>query len=156
MRGVETLLETESLFREKVVVAAEALPLVRSLIKAAHDIISRNFQAAMGALVDPDDIEWPCIEILRGSIFADYLLTPDKMNNPNIVVCDIFNHNNVVKYDFMDPTLWGPLLEISDENSAAARSNTYRDFDEENESERIVKKYAMANDPVMRIDDWML
>jgi len=158
MRGVETLLETESLFRDKVKVTPDALKLVRSLIDVSRSIISRNFQACMeGKLTDPDDVEWPCIEILRGSIFAEYLLTEAKMNDPTVVVCDIFNHNNVVKYDFMYPALWGPLLELGDtETPWDIRSNTYRDFDEEHERERIVKKYAVADDPVQRIDDWMI
>jgi len=157
MRGIETLIETEALFRDKVSVTAAALPLVRSLISASREIMSRNFQAVMeGKLNDADDIEWPCMELLRGPIFSEYLLTPARMADPNIVVCDIFNHNNEVKYDFMDPSLWGPLLEIDSEQDDAqvARSNTYRDFDEEHEKERIIKKYAVADDPVQRIDDW--
>ncbi len=160
MRGIETLIETESLFRDKVRVAPTALPLVRALIHASREIITRNFHAAMnGTIADADDVEWPCMEILRGPIFADYLLTAERMADPEVIVCDIFNHNNVVKYDFMDPSLWGPLLEIGDDQNAdpqVIRSNAYRDFDEEHEKERIIKKYAVVDDPVQRIDDWMI
>lgn len=173
MYGLRAMLETEPLFKStggtpaKVALAPEAIPLVNKLASAAKNLLLRNFQNAInGTITHPDDIEWPNMEILLAN-FNDYILGDSQMNDSNVVVCDIFNYNNEVNNSFIDPQLWGPLVDASGEvelrkqygigaDPIVTHMYTFKNFDEATELSQLQEKYSISDDSILHIEDWMI
>jgi hypothetical protein len=66
----------------------------------------------VGKLKSPDDIEWPCLTLLR-KIFVDDKFGPEDIagaNSREEVLADVFNSNNSIKYSLRDRSNLGPLV----------------------------------------------
>ena len=89
------------------------------------------------------------------------------MNDSNVVVCDIFNYNNEVNNSFIDPQLWGPLVDASGDvelrkqygigaDPIVTHMYTFKNFDEATELSQLQEKYSISDDSILHIEDWMI
>lgn len=150
----------------RVKIAPGASKLLDALIDHAESLISANVRAAVeGRIGVPDDIEWPCLAIIRKN-FTRHLLTDlETKDIPNIV--EIFNANNDVVSDIEDYDTWGPLLALDKEielrkkhhqeiHAGIAQWTAYKAYDESDVMETLTSKYRAREKDVLQFEAWMM
>ncbi|QYB17516.1 hypothetical protein PV-S19_0152 [Pacmanvirus S19] len=153
--------------RKQIKIAPGAIRLLAKLADMAEHLVNTNMQAALdGRITVPDDIPWPNHVILTKN-FEEFKLTPDKMQNPDINIVEIFNSNNEIINDTEDYDSWGPLLSIDKEIELRKKYNqeidkgikqwiSYRQTDDAEFVEALTTKYEQQEKEVLQFEPWML
>jgi hypothetical protein len=164
--NIKAMFSIDDIFTQgKIKLGAGISKRLEHLINLSSQLFHTNIGAAIRGDIDsPEDIEWPCVVILR-EVFKDFETVAIGPDN-NLV--EVFRSGNQMRHDIGDYDSWGALVSLEPywklwreingkEHEEVGQLNQFvKDYSEIAEMHKIVLPYMKEEEDVLEFEPWMM